>query len=46
MVKHGKIQKAGYNERYKEIETNGRIPKYLRKENLGEGKRGEESCSN
>ena len=27
--------------RYKEIETNGRIPEYLRKENLGEGKRSE-----
>ena len=37
-----KIHKARYNERYKEIETNGRNPEYLRKENLGEGTRGEE----
>jgi len=26
-----KIQKARYNERYKEIETNGRVLEYLRK---------------
>jgi len=36
-----KIHKAKYK-RYKEIETNSRVPEYLRKENLGEGKRGKE----
>jgi len=30
------------SERYKEIEANGRVPEHLRKENLGERKRGEE----
>ena len=34
-----KIYKARYNERYKEIEINSRVSEYLRKDNLGEGKK-------